>query len=205
LLTQAPAGSTLTLNRLLFRSEGRGIYLFMIVLTLPFLQPVPLFGLSTPLGLMVMVLAIRHALGLPPRLPRRVGDRPLPDPFKDRVLSGGSRVLKRLEKWVKPRRDKWLASAPSRWVHCSLIALLAFLLALPLPPFVIFSNVVPGVVLVLICVSMMEEDGALIWLAYAGLAGNAVYFGVLAASAGAIVRHWHDWYLAITNWLRSWA
>lgn len=204
LLAQVPAGTVFTLNHLLFRSEGRGIYLFMILLCLPFLQPVPLFGLSTPLGLMICILAVRHAIGLPPRLPKRIGERPLPEKFKDTVLGGSSRVLKRLEKYVKPRRDRWLASAPSRWVHCLLIAALALLLALPLPPFVIFSNVVPGVVLVLICISMMEEDGVLIWFGYLGLIGNVVYFGAVIASANLIVRHWAEWYDAIMNWLRSW-
>lgn len=204
LLAQAPAGTDFTLNQLLLRSEGRGIYLFMILLCLPFLQPVPLFGLSTPLGLMICILALRHAIGLPPRLPKRVGERPLPDRFKDTVLGGSSRVLKRMEKYVKPRRDKWLASAPSRWVHCLLVAVLALLLALPLPPFVVFSNVVPGVVLVLICISMMEEDGVLIWFGYVGVIGNIIYFGVVVASANLIVRHWSEWYEAVMNWLRSW-
>jgi len=201
LIAEAPSGSGFTLNHLLFRSEGRGIYLFMIILCLPFLQPMPLFGLSTPLGLMIMILALRHAVGWPPRLPRRLGDRPLPEHFKQRILGGSARGLKRLERWVKPRRDRWLASAPSRWVHCSLIAILAFLLALPLPPFILFSNVVPGLVLVLICISMMEEDGALIWLAYLGIVGNLIYFGALAASAGLIIKHWKAWLDVVQSWL----
>jgi hypothetical protein len=201
LLAQFPPGSQPTLNQLLFRSEGRGIYLFMIVLCLPFLQPIPLFGLSTPLGLMITVLALRHAIGLSPRLPRRLGDRPLPERFKDAVLAGSTRVLKRMEKWVKPRRDRWLASSPSRWVHCSLIAILAFLLALPLPPFVIFSNVVPGFALVLVCISMMEEDGALIWMAYLAIVGNIVYFGALVASAHVILQHWKEWLEVVKSWL----
>jgi hypothetical protein len=201
LLAEDRPGSPLTLNHLLLRSEGRGIYLFLILLCLPFLQPLPLMGLSTPLGLLMMILAIRHALALPSRLPRRLGDRPLPDMFKHTILPGSSRFLKRLEKWVKPRRDRWLASAPSRVVHCSLIAILGLLLALPLPPFVVFSNVVPGFALVVICLSMMEEDGMLIWLGYLGVLGNIVYFGVLGASAGLIIRHWKDWLDMLKSWL----
>ncbi len=204
LLAQAPVGTAFTLNQLLLRSEGRGIYLFMILLCLPFLQPVPLFGLSTPLGLIICMLAVRHAIGLPPRLPKRIGERPLPEKFKVAVLGGSSKVLKRMEKYVKPRRDKWLASAAARWVHCLLIAVLALLLALPLPPFVIFSNVVPGVVLVLICISMMEEDGVLIWVCYVGLVGNVIFFSAWAASAQYIFRHWTAWYEAFMTWLRSW-
>lgn len=201
LISQREPHEELSLNRLLIRSEGRGIYLFMIILCLPFLQPLPLFGLSTPLGLMIAILAIRHAIGMPPRLPRRIGERPLPEGFRQRVLGGSSRALKRLEKWVKPRRDRWLSSVPSRWIHCFLVAILALLLALPLPPFILFSNVVPGFALVLICVSMMEEDGVLIWLGYLGVIGNVIYFGILTASAGLIIKHWKEALDMVKSWL----
>ena len=194
LLAESSTHRPLTLNDILFRSEGRGIYLLMILLVLPFLQPLPLFGLSTPLGMIIMILAIRHGIGLPPRIPRRFGDRPLPENFKLMALNGSASLLRRLERWVKPRRDRWLSSAPSRLVHSGLVAILAFLLALPLPPFVVFSNVVPGFVLVIICLSMMEEDGVLIWLAYLGIIGNIIYFGAVVASTNLIIRNWNEWF-----------
>jgi hypothetical protein len=50
----------------------------------------------------------------------------------------------------------------------------------------------------------MEEDGVLIWVGYAGVIGNVVYFGAVVASANLILRHWAEWYEAIMNWLRSW-
>lgn len=193
LLAGASKERPLTLNDILLRSEGRGIYLLMILLVLPFLQPLPLFGLSTPLGAVIVILAIRHGIGLSPRVPRRFGDRPLPENFKQTVLHGSTSLLRRLERWVKPRRDRWLSSAPSRWVHSGLVAILAFLLSLPLPPFVVFSNIVPGFVLVLICLSMMEEDGVLIWFAYLGIIGNIIYFGTVVAMTGQIIRHWNEW------------
>ena len=79
-------------------------------------------------------------------------------------------------------------------MHSGLVAILAFLLALPLPPFVVFSNVVPGFVLVIICLSMMEEDGVLIWLAYLGIIGNIIYFGAVVASTNLIIRNWNEWF-----------
>lgn len=184
--------SPLTTNLLLARTEGRGVYLLIITICLPFLLPTPFLGLSTPMGLIMMTLAIRHAMELPPRLPKKIGDRPLPEAFKKRVLSGSIRLLKRLERWVKPRKDKWLTSRTAVWVNCSLISALAFLLCLPLPPIIPFTNSVPGIAIILICLSMMEEDGILIWYAYAAIIGNIVFFGFLAFSIGKILMYWKE-------------
>lgn len=200
LLDHPEPGSPLTMNQLLMRSEGRGVYLLIILISLPFLLPTPFLGLSTPLGIIIITLALRHALELPPRLHRRVGDRPLPRSFQDRVLGGSVRMLNRLERWVKPRRDKWLLSPVARWINCGLISALAFMLAIPLPPFIPFTNSVPAIAIILISLSMMEEDGVLIWLGYAAVLGNVVFFGSLLLSVGVVVRHWSEWLEMLKSW-----
>ena len=40
------------------------------------------------MGLIMMTLAIRHAMELPPRLPRKIGDRPLPEAVVGTVAVG---------------------------------------------------------------------------------------------------------------------
>ena len=180
------------MNLLLNRTEGRGVYLLIITICLPFLLPTPFLGLSTPMGLIMMILAMRHALDLPPRLPRKVGDRALPDAFKKRVLGGSVTMLQRLERWVKPRRDRWLGTRAAVWVNCTLVAVLAFLLCLPLPPFIPFTNSVPAIAIILISLSMMEEDGVLIWTAYAAVMGNVAFFGFLLLSVSKILMYWKE-------------
>lgn len=180
------------MNGLLSKTDGRGVFLLIITICLPFLLPTPFLGLSTPMGLIMVALALRHALELPPRLPKRIGDRVLPDGFKRRVLGGSVRMLERLERWVRPRRDQWLSSHASRWINCGIVAVLAFMLCLPLPPFIPFTNSVPAIAIILICLSMMEEDGVLIWYAYVAVLGNIAFFSVLFFSIGKILMYWRE-------------
>lgn len=190
----------LTMNRLLNRTEGRGVYLLIILICLPFLQPLPLLGLSTPMGLIMMTLALRQAFGKPPRLPSRLGDRPLPESFKERILVGSVKVLQRMERWVRPRKDRWLSSRLSILINCGLVAVLAFLLCLPLPPILPFTNTVPAIAMVLLSLSLMEEDGVLIWFGYAAVLGNVAFFGSMVLSFGAIVRYWKEIWEMVQSW-----
>lgn len=201
LLENPDPATPLTMNLLLGRTEGRGVYLLIILISLPFLLPTPFFGLSTPMGIMMMTLALRHALELPPRLPRRIGNHPLPDGFKSRILGGSVKVLARLERWVKPRRDQWLNRPVARWINCGLISTLALILALPLPPVIPFTNSVPAIAIMLICLSMMEEDGVLIWFGYLAVIGNVIFFSSLLLSIGAVLKYWSHWWEVVKSWL----
>jgi hypothetical protein len=126
-------------------------------------------------------------------LPRFLGEREFPPTVQRRVLGGGVRFLRCLERVVRPRRSAWLSWPPIRLVNLLLLVALAFLLALPLPsPPFFFSNSVPGYATILMAASMMEEDGALIWAGYAATAFTFLFFGVLGdAIAGLFVRLWH--------------
>lgn len=191
LLEQSKQGAPLTLNLILERTAGRGIHLVIIVLTLPFLLPTPFFGLSSILGTVIGILAVRLGLGLPPRLPKRFADRPLPARFEEMIVVKSVKLLRRLERWVKPRKDKWLDRPPVRLLNGGLMAALSLLLALPLPPVIPFTNTVPAYGIILISLSVMEEDGVLIWFGYLAVLANVVFFTILfVGSAELIVRNW---------------
>jgi hypothetical protein len=57
-------------------------------------------------------------------------------------------------------------------------------LPLPAPPF-FFTNSLPSYAIILLAASMMEEDGVLIWAAYALVLANIIFFGLIA---GAIIK-----------------
>lgn len=169
-------GRALTLNQIFARTEGRGMYLVMVLLSLPFLIPVSIPGVSTLFGIVVGWLAARLAFDLPASLPASMGDRPLPHGFQHKVLASGRRVLLWIEKISCPRRTTWMTWRAARMGNGLLILFLAFLLALPIPPIVPFTNTLPGIAILLVSVSMMEEDGVLIWLGYAATALALGYF-----------------------------
>jgi len=189
----------LTLNQLLLRTEGRGIYLVIILLCVPFMTPIPLPGVSMVLGSVIGFLALRMALGLSPRLPRFMGERPLPPGLKKTVLGGSVKFLRWVEKLVKPRRTQWLSWPVARVGHALLILFMAFLLALPIPPVIVFTNTLPSFAIVLVALSMMEEDGLMIWLAYLVALVTVLWLGLSAGVIAAFFNKFYHWFMEYLN------
>jgi hypothetical protein len=146
----------LTINGLLQRTAGRGIFLFLILLCLPFITPVPLPGVSLVVGGVVVILGWRHGLGLTARLPAWLGERELPLARRRRVLQFSLKFVRLLERLARPRHHRCLNGC--------VLAALGLLLTLPLP--VPFTNSLPGYAVILISASIMERDGLLIWAGY---------------------------------------
>lgn len=191
------AAEGITLNELLERTEGRGFYLVVILLALPFIVPLSIPGVSTVLGLSVALLSFKLAFGAQPRLPKFMGNRRLPPQMQRKVLNGSVKFLRFVEKLVKPRRTPWMTTRPARFVNAMLMAQMGLFLALPFPPLPPLTNALPCYCIILLAVSMMEEDGVTIWFAYALSLGTGVYLvliiGVLetvATEAWKFLQRW---------------
>jgi hypothetical protein len=193
LKAHSAAGSRATLNGLIESTEGRGVYLVIILLALPFIVPISLPGVSTVMGVIIGFLGVRLALGLPPRLPKWLGERPLPPHLEQRILGGSVKFLRFVEKLVKPRRTAWMATRPARLVNILMMIVMAALLSLPFPGIPPFTNSLPAYVIILLAASMMEEDGVLIWFAYASGIGALVYLGSIAAVLKTIAIKMYAW------------
>ena len=177
ILMEEMADTPLTLNSLMERTEGRGVYLVMILLCLPFIQPIPLPGVSTVLGAVIVLLAISRARDSAARLPKFIGDRAFPPNSGAKILGGSIKFLRVLERWVKPRGDAWISWRGVRIFNCILIIFLSGLLALPIP--LPGTNQLPAISIVLIALSMMEEDGILVFYAYGASFVTTAAFAVL--------------------------
>jgi hypothetical protein len=77
------------------------------------------------------------------------------------------------------------------------MTLMGLLLAMPFPPLPPLTNALPCYCIILLAVSMMEEDGVTIWFAYALSLGTIAYLGLnvlLIVEAGKkaveLIRHW---------------
>jgi len=176
-----------TLNELLAGTHGRGHYLVMILLCLPFMVPLPLPGASMLVGVVLMIMGARMALGQTPHLPRWLGTRRLPKGMGLRLLSGTIRLLRGIEQFIRPRRTRWMKWRSARFGNALLILFMALLLALPIPPIIPFTNTFPACAIIVIAASVMEEDGVMIWLGYAAAAFTVVYLMVLGGAVEALV------------------
>ncbi len=179
-LASSSAPSRITANDLLLRTQGRGLYAILVLLSLPFLTPIPI-GLSLPFGLIIATLSFRLLLGKSFALPRWLGGREIPPRVRSLILGGGVRSLRWIEKWIRPRRSAWMGWAAVHSAHAALLIVLALLLALPLP--IPLTNTFPALAIVLISLSMMEEDGVAI---FSGYLMSFVTFGYFAFCASAI-------------------
>lgn len=185
-----------TLNEMLERTEGRGVYLLIILLCLPFVTPLPLPGVSSVLGVVIFILALRLALHLPPHLPKSIGARSLPLCPHSRWFKASLKFVKFVEKWARPRGSVWMTWRLTHTANAALIAFMALLLLLPLP--LPFTNTVPCYAIILVAASMMEEDGILVWFGYGVSLGAVVYFLLIG---GTIVAVFAEYYGTILRFL----
>jgi hypothetical protein len=156
-LTEQFGDRPVRLGEIMEATRGRGFRLLLVLISLPFLTPIPLPGLSTVFGLVVTVIGTRLALGQKPWLPHRLLQRELPPRFLGRMLGAASRIVRVLEYLMKPRMVFMQEHAGFRRVSGALIALSGILLLVPLP--VPFSNFLPALTVVLLAAGSLERDG----------------------------------------------
>jgi hypothetical protein len=118
-------------------------------------------GVSIIAGLLLMIPAFQMIAGQPtPVFPRRIAARPLPTRHLAALVQRAVPVLRYLEKAIHPR---WPTpfEATKRLVGAVVVILNITLMFTPIP----LSNVVPALVIVLISLAYLEEDGILLSIA----------------------------------------
>jgi hypothetical protein len=158
--------------------EGRAYALLMILCALPFVPPVSVPGSSTPLGLIVAVIAVQLALGRLPWLPRRVLNWTLPMGFFAKLVAVTLRIVKAIERFLHPRWPALTATAWLRGCHLVMITIAGLLLALPI--IFPFTNMLPGWTIVLLACGLLERDGIMIAVGYVVMLLTLAFFIGLA-------------------------
>jgi hypothetical protein len=184
------ANEAVQLRQVIAALEHRAYELLMMLLVLPFLVPVSVPGMSTPLGLLVAAISLPLALGRLPWLPRRLLDARLPPGFFRKVFAATRGSVRLLERVLRPR---WPGVTQGRWlmrVHLAAICVMALALTLPMP--IPLTNTFPAWAIFLLAAGAMERDGLCVLAGYAMALATAVWFFLL----GAAVQHsleatWH--------------
>ena len=177
-----PEGVTLAEIRDVFGQDG--LMLLTIFLTIPFMVPVSIPGVSTVFGSAILLIGVCRLLGrqlwLPPRYARRVLSTEKLRP----ALIRGLTLLCRLERLTRPHRLQRLTF--NGLTNGSLILGAVLLMA----PFglVPFSNTLPGLALLLLALGVLERDGACLLLGHLANLATIIYFGVLIAGGSVLVQ-----------------
>lgn len=158
----------------------KGHALLSLFFVLPFLQPIPIPGLSVVLGVCISFFGFFMFLGRPPWLPERVAKIEVEKKFLLRVTLALESLLKKIERVVRPRLSEVCERRGFQALHGFLIGWHALLLALPLP--IPFSNMIPAVCLWLIALGSLEEDFAVILAGYGMAIVSTVFFAMLVVA-----------------------
>jgi hypothetical protein len=180
-----------TLREVMLVLHGRGFLLLVMLLALPFTTPIPLPGLSTPFGLVIVLIGVRLALGQKPWLPARLLDTRLSPRFFKKVFAATRTLLRWFEYLLRPRW-LWVTRSPQmQQLHAVPILLSALILLLPLP--VPFSNTLPAFSILFLAAGLLERDGVFVvagHVVFALAAGYLVLVGLIGVEGIVAVKRW---------------
>jgi hypothetical protein len=187
MIERLPDGS-MPLGELLDRFGEDGLLLVTIFLTLVFLIPVSIPGVSTAFGAVILLVGVSRLRGKPLWLPARLRARSIPTARLRPALERGLGWVQRLEKVSRPHRMPGLAHGRVvELVNDAAFILAALLLMAPFG-FVPFSNTLPAVALLLFSVGFLQRDGGAVLLAHLANVATIIYFGVLIGGGGLVMK-----------------
>jgi hypothetical protein len=172
----------LTLRELLERLGERGLLMFSMMLTIPFLLPVSIPGSSLPFGLLIALIAVGTVRHRSPWLPTRLMSRHLTSEHLVKVLEKGTRLFTRLEKVIHPRLLLLTHGATFGRINGILLGFSGILLMAPLP--LPLSNTLPAYGTLFLAAGTLERDGYAIIAGYVMVFLTIVYFGLVALLGG---------------------
>ncbi|HKY53050.1 MAG TPA: exopolysaccharide biosynthesis protein [Anaerolineales bacterium] len=180
--------SEVTLIEIMDIVGADSLMLLTIILSIVFLVPVSIPGVSTVFGTGILLIGITRLLNRKLWLPQRIANRKL---SAVKLREGFKRALvwfRRFEKISRPRRLPSLTTGRFMTLMNDLSFILAALLLMAPFGFIPFSNTLPAIALIFLSVGMMQKDGGSILLGYLASIATIVYFGFLIAGGGLSIR-----------------
>jgi len=193
-LRDRSAERAVTLREVIYVLGARAYMLLVLLLSLPFITPIPLPGLSTPFGLAIALIALRLSLGQRPWLSMKLQRKELPAGFISRVFALAERVLRFFEKFLRPRLTFLTDTPRLAQLHAVLMLVAALVLLLPLP--IPFTNSFPAWTIMLLAAGLLERDGVFILAGYVVFAAGVLYFVFLGEATASLLHQ-------LTQWLRG--
>lgn len=178
----------ITLSELIHRVGNDGLLILVTLLTLVFLIPISIPGVSTVFGAAILLISVSRLFGrdlwIPSKLSHRViGTRKL-RPLLRKALSW----LKKLERVSRPNRIQWLVAAgPVAFFNNAALILGAVLLMMPFG-LIPFSNTFPAVAILFLAIGLLQRDGLCILLGHISNVVTILYFAVLIGGGGLAAR-----------------
>lgn len=187
LVRALPPGG-ITLSELVHRVGNDGLLILTALLTLVFLIPVSIPGVSTVFGAAILLIGLsrllRRELWIPARIEHKVvGTRKL-RPLLRKALPW----LQKIERVSRPNRIQWLvAEGPIAHLNNASLILGAMLLMMPFG-LIPFSNTFPAIALLFFAIGLLQRDGVCVPLGHVSNVATIAYFALLIGGGGLALR-----------------
>ncbi len=171
-----------TLRDLLAMMGESGLLLLCALLSLPFLFPVSIPGVSTVFGAGIVLISAAITFNRLPWLPGKLADRRLESGRLKPVLERGVTMLRRFDRFFKPRLTGLASGAVVNRINGLVLMGAGLLLMAPLG-LIPFSNTLPGIAILLLAAGISQRDGLVVLAGYVMVVLTIVYFAGLALLA----------------------
>ncbi|MBU2329507.1 MAG: exopolysaccharide biosynthesis protein [Alphaproteobacteria bacterium] len=168
-----------TLRQILEKMGESGLLLLCGLLSLPFLVPVSIPGVSTVFGAGIVLIGIAVTFNRLPWLPSKLADRKIERSKLVPVLERGLTILRKVDRYVRPRLLGLTTGGLVNRINGLVLTLAAVLLMMPLS-FIPFSNTLPGVAILLLSTGISQRDGGVVLAGHLLVVLTILYFGGLA-------------------------
>ncbi|MCJ8507041.1 exopolysaccharide biosynthesis protein [Rhizobium lemnae] len=183
LLETAKRNDGLHIRTVLLREGRLGVAIALLMLAIPAVVPIP-NPLGPVFGTCLAFVAVQMLFGRQSLwLPEFIGRRMLPMKVVAAAVNGTRPTILKIEARLRPGRLSKLTGRGARVLLAVPVLFLAVLIALPIP----FGNTLPAISIVLIAISLAEQDGLMILLAMVVLVAACFACYYLAITAGSLV------------------
>ena len=149
----------ITLGKIVDRVEEEALVILCLVSILPFMQPIPLPGLSSILGTIVLLQGVGLIFWSKPFLTERM-KRVHISHERFELIHKAARKFSTFSSKISTFKHPVTATRACHIICGISIVLCAGFLSLPLP--IPFSNLIPALSIFFICIGLLEEDIILI-------------------------------------------
>ena len=178
----------ITLSELVHRVGNDGLLILAALLTLVFLIPISIPGVSTVFGAAILLIGLARLLRRELWIPERIAHKTLATRKLRPMLRKALPLLHRLERVSRPNRIAWLvANGPAERMNNASLILGAVLLMMPFG-LIPFSNTFPAVALLFFAIGLLQRDGVCVLLGYIANVLTIAYFALLIGGGGLALR-----------------
>jgi hypothetical protein len=165
-----------------------GLLILTGLLSLVFLIPVSIPGVSTVFGAAILLVGVSRLFGRKLWLPKSFQNRVVSTDKLRAALNRALTWLYRIERVSRPHRLSWLTSNGVMNLLNNCVLILGAILLMAPFGLIPLSNTLPAFAILCLAVGLLQRDGVCILLGYFANIATIIYFTVLIAGGGLAIR-----------------